>query len=195
MQHISFETPWTEDELKTLSGAIQSVLDSLASMGINWQGTPLDGFRFSRNGPGSGFTFGRSISLSTVDEKTIWHEMGHAIDAGFGRDLHDIFDVASGNCNDGFFCNSTAAEGYYYRRYGYDAINPDFGSSVLGQNLGVMYGALARQGETWSDAFAAWVYKNSTGDAPTAWQTTTNHVEWVNMFKAVEVALDGKFLK
>ena len=184
-----FTTPWVKSELETLSQSVQGVLSALNGVGIDWTDTPLAQFRFHKGGPGGGMTLGRGIGLSVVDEFTIWHEMGHAIDAGFGRELHDIYDEESGNCGV-MFCNETAADGYYYRDYGFDAYNPD-----LGPVLGAIYGRFARQGETWSDGFAAWVSNKTYGQDPTSWETQTQGttVEWGKIYTAVEVALDERF--
>jgi hypothetical protein len=183
-----FNNAWTKVELETLANAIAAVQTALSSVGIDWTDTPLPQFDFAKGA--HNLTFGRHITLFNITEQTIWHEMGHAIDAGFGRELHDIYDEETGNCR-GLFCNSTAAPGYYYTDYGYDAFHSGFGE--LG---GDIYGLFARQGETWADAFGAWVYNNKYGSDPTSWEDLSNAnvtVDWAGIYNSVSVALDEKF--
>jgi RHS repeat-associated protein len=183
-----FSSPWTKGELNVLSAAIRAVQLSLKEEGINWMDTTLSEFLFQKGG--YNMTLGRSIILLTINEHTIWHEMGHAIDAGFGRELHDIFDEASGNCGV-LVCSRYASDGYYYRHYGRTGFNPQ-----LGRFGSAAYGLFARQGETWADAFAAWVYNYSTGsNPPTAWVYSglPASPEWANIYGAVNQALTTKF--
>jgi hypothetical protein len=182
---------WTLADMNTLADSIYAVDRALSTIGIAWSVTPLDKYTFKKGSPGGGKTFGRTISISDVSFKTITHEMGHAIDSNrLGTvELHDLFDENSGNCGI-MFCNRTASEDYAYRKYGATANNTDWGV------LGGAYGLLARQGETWADAFSAWVYhnKDSSGSNPSAWVDTKNYnPSWSNIYTAVEDALTVKF--
>jgi RHS repeat-associated protein len=177
----SFSTPWTKTELEILSSTIGDVIGALESIGVDWHNTPLPQFKYKRAGSSldGGMTLGRTISLGSVSPYLVLHETGHAIDAGFGKELHDWYDQEVGNCSI-LFCNPYAAPGSYYREYGHTAFHNKLGSA---------YGVAARQGETWADAFAAWV------DQPEAQlQAEINlAIDWQGISDAVVSSLEHRF--
>ena len=199
---------WTLSEMEVLESSINAVNSALGTVGIAWEDTPLNNIKFVRDdsdkvewrNPLTGVIHitNNVFSKPRLEQRhRVWHEMAHAIDSGFGNDLHDLYDDYSGNCP-GIICNvNEAADGYYYRDYGYEA-------------RGWAYDAIfSRQGETWSDAFAAWVYNRSTWDHnvnPTGSHLPNSFVSgraanpalssgpnWQGIYNAVENSLTVKF--
>jgi RHS repeat-associated protein len=153
-----FGSAWNTGELQILSEALAEVITALENVDFDWRGTAMNNVKFRRvdRGEAGFFTVWGNIQLGSggVNKRTIYHELGHAISNRFGpNDLHDIFDRESGNCGL-IFCNRFAASGYYWREYGHSA-STDGNGRLLG-----------RQGETWGDAFAAWVFMEHQGRAP-----------------------------
>jgi RHS repeat-associated protein len=195
---IVFGTPWIKSELETLANSIAAAQKALSSIGIDWKDTPLADTLFTRDdsdqvewrNPLTGIIhITNNVFRGTQLQQMvrIWHEMGHAIDSGFGRtNLHDLYDEFSGNCP-GIVCNQNAADGYYFREYGYEA-RPGLYNLIFG-----------RQGETWADAFAAWVYHeftmyNNVGDnLPSSFISGPVPPNWRNIYWAVEKSLVTMF--
>jgi hypothetical protein len=188
-----FEVPWTKTELETLSSAIADMINAFGGIGIDWQETPLPGTRYKKtttSGPWAN-PLTKIVTLRSVKDQTIWHESAHILAFRSLPSLKARYASESGNCTSigsvVLTCSLTAKEGYYYRDYGYDA----------GAFQGRLYGVFFNLDDTWSDAFAAWVYHqtNISGPAnPTSW--IDNSVSgkqivpaWQKIYDAVEVAL------
>jgi RHS repeat-associated protein len=175
---VNDDSIWTMKELWDVHESLAAVKSALQSLGIDWLHTTMSGVNFSRYA-GAGLSDGaigrytRStheiiLTDSAFNDRTILHELGHAIDTYSPfRDLHDRYAVESGSC---VICK--IGKGFYFREYG-----------------------RAPQTEGWADAFSAWVYQHKEGKNPSndAWlgvdASLEPFVDWGGIYQAVEKVL------